>query len=505
MMKVLIIDDEANVRDGIKAIIDWEACGFTVCGEGVNGLDGLEKILALQPELTLLDIKMPGLSGIEVAEQARKAGYTGRFIVLSGHSDFVYAQSAIRQGVCAYLLKPIDENDLEDMVRNIRQDIDRECRKAESDRKGLLREALLGRGTLTAPDSHADCRQVQAVLVDCGDAPASPEADIFAFAVQFARENQLDYADVDGMLVLVLCGDICAAHFIRLAHAHSASMKRVQAAVYMGCTVPSYDMLSASYQEALSLLRRRFFLETDTPVLCASDPDCSEQMPATVKKCVKIDEYLDMIYLCIEVGEANRISDLTEDILGFYRDGALKRDKVVGILTNFYREILKRIQDHHGNLEIGMKSYSEIQAKLDEMNTLSNCIAWLRKEFCRLSATIGYNSDEDIIMKLLNYIEKYSDIEMSLDSLAAIFNYNSIYLGRAFKNAVGESFQTYLDKARIKKAEDMLEKTDLKIYEIATKVGYANLDNFFSKFKKYSGISPKDYRKQRNLAQREHT
>ncbi len=77
-MKVLIIDDEDTVREGLKTIINWESFGFTICGEGIDGDDGLNKILMLNPELTLLDIKMPVLNGIEVAEHARKAGYTGK-------------------------------------------------------------------------------------------------------------------------------------------------------------------------------------------------------------------------------------------------------------------------------------------------------------------------------------------------------------------------------------------------------------------------------------------
>ena len=112
METVLIADDEKNIREGIKCIIDWEALGFTVCGEAANGEEALKQINEMHPGLVLLDIKMPKLSGLEVVENAREQGYNGKFIILSGFSDFKFAQTAIRLGVDNYITKPIDEDEL---------------------------------------------------------------------------------------------------------------------------------------------------------------------------------------------------------------------------------------------------------------------------------------------------------------------------------------------------------------------------------------------------------
>ena len=119
METVLIADDEKNLREGIKCIIDWEALGFTVCGEAANGEEALKQINLLHPGLVLLDIKMPKLSGLEVVENAREQGYDGKFIILSGFSDFKFAQTAIRLGVDNYITKPIDEDELTEAVKRI--------------------------------------------------------------------------------------------------------------------------------------------------------------------------------------------------------------------------------------------------------------------------------------------------------------------------------------------------------------------------------------------------
>ena len=95
-MKLFISDDEIDVREGIRYLLNWSELGFHICGEGKNGLDTLEQITRLMPDVVLLDIRMPKLSGLEVIKKAREQGFSGKFILLSGYSDFSYAQEAIR-------------------------------------------------------------------------------------------------------------------------------------------------------------------------------------------------------------------------------------------------------------------------------------------------------------------------------------------------------------------------------------------------------------------------
>lgn len=120
-MNVLIADDERVVLEGLKYIIDWRCLGFTICDTASNGADALEKILSLKPDLCLLDIRMPKMNGIEVVQAAVEQGYTGKFIILSGVTDFKLAQTAMRYGVDFYLTKPIDEDELEQAVSSVHE------------------------------------------------------------------------------------------------------------------------------------------------------------------------------------------------------------------------------------------------------------------------------------------------------------------------------------------------------------------------------------------------
>ena len=98
MFKVLIVDDEPIIREGLHQIIDWEKCGFTICGQASNGQDALEKIYALHPHLLILDINMPVLDGLELLDLLRQEKRNIQAVILTGYSELAYAQKALNLG-----------------------------------------------------------------------------------------------------------------------------------------------------------------------------------------------------------------------------------------------------------------------------------------------------------------------------------------------------------------------------------------------------------------------
>lgn len=119
MYKVIVIEDEITVRRGIVLTTDWAALGCMVIGEAANGEEGQSLVLRLSPDIVVTDVKMPRMDGVEMIEQLRKAGCRSHFIILTAHSDFKYAQSALRMGVSDYLLKPLKDGELEQSVRTL--------------------------------------------------------------------------------------------------------------------------------------------------------------------------------------------------------------------------------------------------------------------------------------------------------------------------------------------------------------------------------------------------
>ena len=119
-LKVLIADDECTIREGFKRLFDWERHGCSLIGEAENGKDALEKIEALSPDIVIMDISMPVMTGLEVIRQARRRFPRIAFVIVSGYDDFSYCQEALRLRVEAYLLKPVNFDELQEIIDSLK-------------------------------------------------------------------------------------------------------------------------------------------------------------------------------------------------------------------------------------------------------------------------------------------------------------------------------------------------------------------------------------------------
>lgn len=122
--RVLLVDDEEEIREGIIRKIDWENIGYTVVGDAENGVDALEKAEHLHPDVVMTDIKMPFMDGLELGEKLREIMPSTKLIIFSGFDDFEYAQKAIKINVAEYVLKPINSNELTETLKKLKKQLD---------------------------------------------------------------------------------------------------------------------------------------------------------------------------------------------------------------------------------------------------------------------------------------------------------------------------------------------------------------------------------------------
>ena len=192
MLKVLIIDDEPYLREGLKHIVDWNGNGFEICGEAQDGDEGYRKILELKPDIILLDIQMPGKLGLEILKDVRKNGIEGKFIIISGYSNFKYAQEAIKYGVKEYLLKPIDEDELLEIALKLKKEIEEENKRKNSKNKNkqALLEYVLGQMIL-----NKDAKEYEEIIEDLKG--ASIQVALISNALnQYNFDNVLKIEDI---------------------------------------------------------------------------------------------------------------------------------------------------------------------------------------------------------------------------------------------------------------------------------------------------------------------
>lgn len=139
MLKVAIVEDEELVRQGLVLAVDWAQLGCILVGDAADGEQGMELVLRTQPDFVLTDVRMPHMDGLTMVRRLREEGCTAEFVVLTAYSDFEYAHRALRLGVTDYLLKPFQDEELEQAVEKIRVRLAERAAASVSEGAGVMR------------------------------------------------------------------------------------------------------------------------------------------------------------------------------------------------------------------------------------------------------------------------------------------------------------------------------------------------------------------------------
>lgn len=512
METLYIADDEAVIREGIKHIIDWEALGFSICGESGNGEDALHDILALNPTITLIDIRMPRLYGLNVIEQAKAQGYTGKFIILSGFSDFEYAKAAMRLGVKYYLTKPIDEDELTKTVIEISELIqsERAVRShnellRQKSKKEILQDIIRNdvdfyQLNLSELQLTADIWQIVAYESFDIDSDEIPYQFSDLFKIANHGSESFEHFEYQHKNILLLKGSFAIERFQRfLKHYDSTTPPQKGSPldtlfIAFGCPVHRLTELSVSYEQAALLLNRRFFCVQGQHVLGYDElPSVQKNLQQFNKE--QIDTYSSTITDYLQTFNRRKVAEALYSMEEYLYHVDTDIGTVKLFLIDLYLQIKETMTHHYNTVSIPFASNSEVITFINRQYYLYEIIIYFSKQFELVMNSIGNSSRDSVMDDILYYIDHNYHINLKLEMIAALFGYNSSYLGKIFNKTVGESFNTYVDQVRIRHAINLLVENKYKVYEIAEQVGYKNVDYFHKKFKKYVGESPAEYRK----------
>lgn len=503
MYKVLIADDELPILEGLRTIIDWNALGVTVCAAVQDGETALARIEELQPDLVLMDLRMPGLDGMDAIEAARRHGYEGYFIILSGAADFSYAQRAIRSRTSYYLTKPIDEDELADAVKTIVTELDaRNRRRTQAERHGkasLLFRLFTGIST-AGPEELAD----YGLLAD-------------AYRVITCESYDLTLAQGTGRLLPLLLGLGVAVppDDITIVENREYALLRGQTALQQfdaalqaarRCALPPHgwedafaalgrvvhtpDEVVVSYCDATKLMQRRFFFPAERHVADERDLPAEGTPPP-----IDAARYSKQLTDCLQAQNEPLLHRLLEEL----KEDLTTSDRSVSAAKLRLGEIYVTVRQQIGYLyKSDMAAFSSESAsvrQIDEAPNLHAALEFLTQQFLAFSARMHTNSSDDIVTRVQRYIDRNCTQPLKLEELAPLFGYNASYLGKLFREKAGCSFNEYLDRARMEQAKSMLANGNKRVYEIAQELGYKDVDYFHKKFKKYVGVSPNEYRR----------
>ena len=518
MEKVLICDDEQNIREGLKHIIDWKSLGFEIAGEAASGDAALEKIAEINPSLVLLDIRMPKAYGTDVVKKAREAGFTGKFIILSGYSDFSYAQAVIRYGVEGYLTKPIDEEELEKVVKKAADALKEDKKKKsnmllyrEKAKNIILHEIITGGsdeldiGAISQEELNKlgfNAPVYQVVIHEkFGDKEEDPGYD-FAELLRVDPKDEYEFDSLieEGNNVLLLKGEAALNKLTRFIDRHMMEDVMPNSPldscfVTFGSPVYSLDEIYISYEEALSLIKKRFFCEKGRHFmgyeeLAALKEDRKNSLSEDL-----LGEYTDKLSGYMLAFNKNRLAETMHTLENLLYNAEVSTGEVKMFMTDLMLRLKSKAAHLYDETNDPFASNSEIMTRIHEANYLYEIIFFITEQIRNFMNKVGSASRETILDDILYYIDNNYSQSLTLEGIAPLFGYTSAYIGQIFSKTMNESFNSYVDRKRIEHSMELLKDDKLKVYEIASRVGYANVDYFHKKFKKHTGISPAQYRK----------
>lgn len=502
MYQLMIIDDEPIVRAGIRQLIPWSNYNFEVCAEGVDGKDGLKKLLEFSPDLVLVDVKMPGMNGLELIREAKKQEFEGKFIILTGYSDFEFAKSAVSLGVRAYLLKPIDEDELRENVEEVLAEL--EAKKNLDDYYTLselkARQVVLRRLLQPLEDKESLAREIKLYGMDfkynkfCV-AILSRKNEVKGQEVPIDSEKReqiqkglknVDSVIVDNNLVLICKG----ISYTQLKEQLLKSKERMQRDyndsffISIGHDVSYWEDINFTY-ECAKLLTDYKFLYKDMEVVCIDDIKTTHIKGE--------DNFADCICELIEIGDKDSIEKTLQNLKELYKSKVMKETEIkVQVIHNIVL-LFAMLEKKYPDKLSDFPDFDMAIDRIKKSDSLEELMQLVTMYLVEVTDKIGITTTDNIVKRVLAYMERNYIQDLKLEDIAKIFSYNSAYLGKVFKKTTGHSFNNVLNHIRIENAKRLLLETDLKVYQISEQVGYSNTDYFYTKFRKHVGLSPKEF------------
>ncbi|WP_167858942.1 response regulator transcription factor [Paenibacillus cymbidii] len=537
MIKVAVIDDKPMIRQAIVKAIDWEHLNCTVAGTAEDGLEGQELLARELPDLLITDIRMPGLSGIELAGWMADHLPQSRTILITGHQEFEYARMAVKQGVYDLIVKPIDYDDLHRVIdaavtelTQARRDALEKTRLAgEVSRLAaefarlaptvggkLLADALGGR-TIEEREWREAMRaydpetiRFSLALVRCvrlnGDAgfdggPPDGLQLVSGLVREISGRMSVDTLESfpNGHLAVVLLFRSglpqreMEVNLRRFGHELAVQCELRHGVVVNIASSSFYRSLSGlrpAYEETVALLERGFFLH-DRKVLTPqmSLPDNRKGKQSIVKELDDFARTLEKEPKEKLLFEAERLMERLEE----YSAGSTLVLKA--LLSEVCLLAVRCHYRHTGNEFALDKGIDRIVSDVSRLNSLPEARDYVLDIVLRVKSALdgGAAVYSRMTQLILDYINLHYDEEISLTSVAEHFKLSPNYMSRMVRQETGENFVGIVAKMRIQAAKRLLEDPTRKVNEVGAMVGYKEYAYFYYVFKRLTGLAPKEY------------
>ena len=531
LYRIMLVDDEEEVRKAMIRQMDWERLGFTVVGDAENGQEALEKLEQLEPEVIMTDIRMPYMDGMTLTARIREKYPSIKILIFSGYDDFEYAQQAIKLNVTEYILKPVNGEELAEILNRIKISLDQEIeqrRNFDSLRESylgslpILRELFLNdlvrRTTdvdLVTPKLREygidilDARKWLAAVIHIEDLKRtetpvfSNHQELIPISVRGLAEDHLRpycrfaiFNSMDGITVIAaidenntqtglmnLFNDICK---------ESRRVLEVTITVGVGHRSDALQEISRSYQTAVDALGYRAIVGVGK-VIYINDVE-----PVSRGKLQLDGKGEAELITAIKFGPKEMIETVIQNMANRMEDAKVHASQYQVYMLSIVNCMIQMMQQYDLNMDDMFGEGFQYLDALAGGYSREKFASWMIPIACRMNETMNQerdNTTKKVILEAKEYIqEHYSNPDLSVEMLCRHLHMSPAYFSTVFKRETGQTYVNYLTEVRLDKAVDLLNETSDKTYVIAEKVGYQEQNYFSYVFKKKYGVSPTKYR-----------
>jgi len=482
MYKMIIVDDEQFSREGMKRLLRWENYDIEIAAVCENAEEGIEVAKKIKPDIIITDIRMNAMDGLTMLEEIKKF-LKCEFIVISGYSVFEYAQRAINAEVSNYLLKPVSRTDLEMAVMKCIMKIKKNTAQTMAEQMGnveytldiLLNEDIPVKGLIDFEQYMvAVIKSKEAIIKNFHDKLAVFESlksrygEVYIFFINPSELVIVIDAMYENQSVLL--------DFEQIYHVGIALGNNTQKfqEVYGNARVAVNQAIRENrsavlFGEDTVIYMNEFYFDAYSNIEMLLESGEFEPMKTEISRCFS---------------KARKEGVLYSDIISW-------SEKLFLLISDFVRKEEKNQLSLEG-IE------NRFREKLGEKDNFDFSICDLILELCDLCEQDNDSDQNPVkdhrILEIVSYIDEHYRENISLKSLASMFWLDQKYLSKLFKRHMGENYVEYITRKRIEDAKQMLSEEELTISEIAESVSYDDTNYFTVVFKKYVGITPKEYR-----------
>lgn len=519
-MKVLIVDDEEHVREGIELAVDWEKFGVAERLQAEDGAQALELIRLHKPAVMFCDMSMPGMDGMELLRRLREEGWDTQVIVVSGYDDFQYTRAAIRANGLDYLLKPFSKRDLEQVLEQAVASWREREESLEEERETGFRikraDALVDEQKLAAylRGETAFHEGVRGLLYKVGlpaerlwTALVLPSNRTDLVDRRFRGDRELFVFAVNNILHETL--RVCGVHYLCRLDDYQWVLLTALPKEYQGA--PEFrrcmDKAASAWRETLGL--ETLMGICDAPADAAGIQGAVAKARSTLLKSdiwkgarpdhlrgelPRLTDQQLVLQSTLDTGKKAYAADIIRAYADSLRRRGSLRLKELQACTVEANLLLERAGR---KLQTG-KSAADLMmplwiCDLHEWETTFIRHWWALMEEQGEERRDGMGNSG--IEAIREYIQGHFQEDLSLSLLSERFHFSPQYIAKKFKELYNTTVMTYLTEIRMEKAQSLLRFTDKPVSEIANSLGYDD-ENYFGKvFKKHQGVSPLQFRK----------